>query len=92
MSGATLEIGDWFSLSKDRPVDMEVLVGERPGGAFYCHLLIEQEGVEYPEGPDGRPILPVFKTAEIPEKLIHEMKLEPGTCTAEGPVFGISDR
>lgn len=89
MSGSQLVIGDWFSLSKGRPVEMEVLVGECPGEVFYCHLLIEQEGVDYPKGADGRPILPIFKTKEIPEELIPEMKIESGTCMTEGPVFGI---
>jgi len=45
MSAAALEIGDWFFLGKGRPADIEVLIGERPGGVFYTHLLIEQDGV-----------------------------------------------
>jgi hypothetical protein len=89
MSGQNVRVGDWFSLKKDDPVDMEVLVGERPGGFFFCHLLIEQKGVEYEKGPDGRPILPIFKTQPIPEKLIPQMEIEPGTCTTDGPIFGV---
>jgi hypothetical protein len=89
MSAASLEIGDWFFLGKGRPADIEVLIGERPGGVFYTHLLIEQDGVDYPKGADGRPILPIFKTAAIPEKLIPQMKLEPNTCSIDGPVFGV---
>ncbi len=82
-------IGDWFHMTKGKPVDMEVLIGEMPGGWFYCRLLIEQDGVEYPKGSDGRPILPIFKTQPIPEKLIPQMKIDPGVATADGPVFGI---
>jgi hypothetical protein len=82
-------IGDWFHMSKGKPTDMEVLIGELPGGYFYCRLLIEQEGVEYPKGKDGRPILPVFKTQEIPEKLIPQMKIDAGVATTEGPTFGV---
>jgi hypothetical protein len=89
MSGTGMEIGDWFYLSNGKPVEMEVLVGERPGGVFYCHLLIEQDGVDYPTGADGRPILPIFKTADIPEKLIPDMKIEDGSCAIDGPKFGV---
>ncbi|MDF7800357.1 hypothetical protein P4C99_12840 [Pontiellaceae bacterium B1224] len=82
-------IGDWFHMTKGRPIDMEVLIGELPGGWFYCRLLIEQEGVEYPKSADGRPILPVFKLQEIPENLLPQMKLDSGAATAEGPTFGV---
>lgn len=82
-------IGDWFFLSKGKPTDMEVLIGEEPGGIFYCRLYIEQDGVEYPKGANGQPILPVFKTQEIPEKLLPQMKINPQVGTADGPSFGV---
>ena len=41
--------------------DMEVLVGEQPGGFFCSHLLIEQEGVTYAKDKDGNPKLPIFQ-------------------------------
>jgi hypothetical protein len=88
MSGQGLVVGDWFRLKKGVPAEMEVLVGERPGGWFFCHLLIEQEGVEYPTGADGRPILPVFKTEKIPEKLLPQMKVNRGEAAIDGPIFG----
>ncbi len=89
MSGDKLVVGDWFHLTKGKPVDMQVLVGERPGGSFYCHLLIEQDGIEYPKDESGGPILPIFKTAAIPEKLIPQMKVESEICSLDGPSFGV---
>ncbi|MDF7809076.1 hypothetical protein P4E94_16645 [Pontiellaceae bacterium B12219] len=89
MSQQTVRVGDWFHMTKNKPVDMEVLVGERPGGYFFCHLMIEQDGVEYPKGADGRPILPIFKTVDVPEKLVQQMKINPGEATVEGPSFGV---
>jgi len=47
MPGQKVLVGNWFHLKQGRRVEMEVLVGERPGGGFFCHLLVEQEGVEY---------------------------------------------
>ncbi len=84
-----LVIGDWFRLKANDPVTMEVLIGERPGGVFYCRLLIEQEGVEYQKLPDGRPLLPIFKTVgTIPPELVEKMDIPPDTCTVDGPSFG----
>ncbi|VGO11737.1 hypothetical protein PDESU_00283 [Pontiella desulfatans] len=86
---AGLVIGDWFHMTKDKPTDMEVLIGEQPGGIFYCRLYIEQDGVEYPKGNGGQPILPIFKTQEVPEKLIPQMQIDPGVGTVSGPNFGV---
>lgn len=86
---APMVIGDWFHMSKGKPTDIEVVIGEQPGGIFYCRLLIEQDGVEYPKGKDGSPILPIFKTQEIPEELLPKMKIDSGIATAEGPIYGI---
>ena len=97
-----LVIGDWFFLQKGRPVEMEVLIGEEPGGMFFCQLYIEQEGVTYPTrtetytDPDTqetetfeRPILPIFKTADLPEKVVNQMRVNPRWATIEGPNFGV---
>jgi hypothetical protein len=95
-------IGDWFHLQKGRPVEMEVLIGEDPGGMFFCQLYIEQEGVTYPTHTETytdddtqqtetlqRPILPVFKTADLPEKVVNKMRINANWATLEGPNFGV---
>lgn len=46
--------------------DMDVLIGEQPGGRSYAALLVEQEGVEYQKDSKGNPILPVFRLADGP--------------------------
>ncbi len=88
-------IGDWFRLTADKSSEIEILLGEVPGGLFYCRLLIQKKGVEYEQasfsfnGATGtRPVLPIFKTKEIPEKLIGEMRIDPKIETLEGPSFG----
>lgn len=75
MAYSRYRVGDWFELKPGVPVEMEVLIGEIPGGAFYSMLMVEEEGVEYPEREiaTGGPLLPVFKTLETPEHLIDEM-------------------
>jgi hypothetical protein len=85
-------VGDWFEMNPDEPVDMEVLVGELPGGTFAAMLCVEQEGVEYPEREFGGPLLPIFKTAPPPPHIIDEMSftLPEGHVDFEGgPIFSV---
>lgn len=90
--GATVAtIGDWFELQPGVPVEMEVLIGEDQGGRTSAMLNIQEFGVEYPKNSnDGAPILPVFKTAAIPEHLIDEIEyglIEGESDLTNGPVF-----
>ena len=66
--------GDWFELEPGVPIEMEVLIGEIPGGHFCAYLVVEEEGEDYVENNEGMPILPVFKTAEIPEEVKDQIK------------------
>ena len=36
-------LGDWIYLREGDEVQMEVLIGEEPGGGFHCQLYIQQE-------------------------------------------------
>ncbi len=84
--------GDWFTLRKGQAVDIDILIGEIPGGSFMCRLMIEQEGKHYkmvPSDAGPRPVLPVFKTTEIDEKLAGQMKIDSNHATLDGPVFGV---
>ncbi len=83
-------VGDWFTLEPGVPQDMEILIGEVPGGEFSAMLVVEQEGVEYPKNRQGGPILPMFKTAEPSRDLVDEIirNLVPGeACVTNGPIF-----
>jgi hypothetical protein len=100
-SDQRLVVGDWFYAGKGKPLPVDILIGEEPGGNFFCQLYIQQEGVDYPTNTESytdsetkettshdRPILPVFKTVEIPEQMLEKMKINPDWATAHGPVFG----
>lgn len=69
-----MDVGDWFELEANTPVDMEVVIGDHNGGDSQATLRIQKFGEYYPKNRDGCPILPVFKTAEIPEHLKDEIK------------------
>lgn len=60
-----IRYGDWVSVKKGEVVDLDVLVGERPGGIFSAWLYIQRKGETYPmKGSD--PILPPFQLSERP--------------------------
>lgn len=58
--------GDAMRLKAGQFYDMEVLIGEQPGGLVFFSLLLEEEGVEYTRDAKGNPILPVFRLAAGP--------------------------
>lgn len=82
--------GDWIELKAGEPRDMEVLIGEVPGGVFCSMLTVEVEGEEYPRNKQGGPILPMFKTEEPSLDMIDEIyrALVPEEAAiTNGPVF-----
>jgi hypothetical protein len=57
-----LVYGDWVGMKKDEPSDLDVVVGERPGGLFCAFLLYEKQGENYP--PQGNTFrYPIFQLA-----------------------------
>ncbi|RKX39682.1 MAG: hypothetical protein DRP64_13940 [Verrucomicrobia bacterium] len=83
-------VGDWITLEPGVSLDMEVMIGEVGGGSYCSMLAVEVEGVEYEKGPQGNPILPMFKTASLTHDLIDAIykDLVPGEiCVTNGPVF-----
>lgn len=89
----TPPLGDWFDLEAMKPADIEILIGEMPGGAYASMLVIEQYGVDYSLNPAGGPILPVFKTAETPEPVLEEImyNIPDGKALLEGgPIFNVN--
>lgn len=53
--------GIWLNLKKNETVDLDILVGERPGGSFYAWLMVEQQGKTYVKDEDGRRRIPPFQ-------------------------------
>lgn len=83
----TMQRGDWFNARRDRPIDLDVLVGEYPGNLFGAWLLIEKQGVEYPVINDPRygkrAVLPLFQV----ESRRVDAKAQPVPFSSDGPVW-----
>jgi hypothetical protein len=78
--------GDPMRMKADQYYDIEVLIGEESGKTMFAWLLVEQSGMVYQKDPLGNPILPIFRTADLP---IPE--LEPGQTLPpykpDGPIW-----
>jgi hypothetical protein len=57
-----LRPGDWFTVAADDIIDLDVIIGERPGGQFNAFLEIEKKGETY-KGGQGGSIFPIFQVA-----------------------------
>ncbi|MEI6891460.1 MAG: SHD1 domain-containing protein [Pontiella sp.] len=82
--------GDWIELKAGVPLDMEVLIGEQPGGNFCAMLLVEEEGVKYETNPQNQDLLPIFRTAPTTHAMadaIMEHLVEGEADVLGGPIF-----
>ena len=82
--------GDWIELKAGVPKEMDILIGEVPGGGFCSMLTVEVDGEKYELNRQGGPILPMFKTEEPTLDMIDEIYkvLVPDEASVtNGPVF-----
>lgn len=74
-------IGLPFHASAHESVDIEVLIGEEPGGKSDYFLFIQREESTYPSQPNGSPLLPIF---QLDDKPIHP-NAAPGSFPPSAP-------
>jgi hypothetical protein len=74
-----LRAGDWITLKEGEIIDLDVIIGERPGGLFNSFLMVETQGASYAAGPGGHPILPILQIAPY-----NTPKAPGGTAFATG--------
>lgn len=55
---------DWIQMNANRNYDIDIIVGENPGGRYMAWILVEKEGFEY-EQVGGYPRLHLFSTIEM---------------------------
>ena len=83
-------VGDWIELKAGEPFEMDVIIGEVPGGEFYCMLTVQEDGVEYERNKQQQPILPIFKTEEPSHVLadtIYRTMFKDEASVTNGPIF-----
>lgn len=58
--------GDWLDLKADQPIDIDIIIGERPGGMFHGVVLYEKKGGRRTLDKAGHAVLPLFQIAPKP--------------------------
>ena len=76
-------VGRTFEVRKGQTYDLEILVGENPGGEFYAFLFIERIGENYPKDPNGHPILPFFEMIQGENTKKYEGRIPPHSPTIQ---------
>jgi hypothetical protein len=87
-----LVYGDWVYLSEGEVIDIDLAIGERPGGKVGFILHVEEKGVDYRKDSQGRPILPLFATAPISHEEKQRITSDFGSYEIEwenSPVFPV---
>ncbi len=80
--------GDWMTIGPNQIVDLDVLLGERPGGLFNAFLLVEKQGESYPVDGRGHRIFPIFQLAQYQTPMINDLGKEPNFATGYPPWIG----
>lgn len=77
--------GRSFRAEQGKFYDLDILIGEQPGGLFFASLLIEQQGQKYEKDKNGNPILPIFRVS--PEMPLTEGNPKYPPYMKEGPIW-----
>ena len=62
VGNGNLIAGDWLNLTAAQPVDIDIIIGEHPGGDFCAFLYYQKQGAAYP-AVNGKQALPLFQVA-----------------------------
>jgi hypothetical protein len=83
----SLKQGIPFGASAGVPLDIDVIIGEEPGGWFNAFLLLGKVGTTYDKGPNGMPAIPVFQVcpAKVPDTGLRLMAGPPVVWPAQQP-------
>ncbi len=56
-----MHLGEEFAFSPSESKDIDIIIGEEPGGVFYASLFALKKGETYPNDKGGLPELPLFQ-------------------------------
>ncbi|MCW1886993.1 hypothetical protein OKA04_19800 [Luteolibacter flavescens] len=93
LAGGPVTKGDWIKIRKGEKVQLDIGIGECPGGKVGFVLMVEEKGVEYRTMANGQPILPLFTTETISEQTKERVKKDFSNWEFEWenvPVFPVS--
>ncbi len=68
LPGCPLVIGDWVKFRRGEKVELDIAIGERPGGKVGFVLMVEEKDTQYRTMSNGAKVLPLFTTEPISEQ------------------------
>jgi hypothetical protein len=77
--------GDWFTVKQGEIIDLDVIIGERPGGLFNAFFMVEKQGETYEKDAQGNPILPIFQVAAYETPSDSDLNKQPRFATGFTP-------
>jgi hypothetical protein len=78
--------GDGLDLKAGTSHQIEVIIGEQPGGRGHAVLCIKKEGVDYRKDSRGNPIFPIFRMGESKLPPLERGETVPET-DPNGPIW-----
>jgi hypothetical protein len=84
-NGKSAVFGNWVDLQG--PFQIDILVGERPGGHMGGALLAQEERGRYDKRKDGTLILPIFSTGKVEGESLERLKAFPYQFAKEEAIF-----
>lgn len=81
--------GEWITLEPGVAKDLEIIIGDENGECGFM-IAVEEKDAEYEIGPQGRPILPIFKTSRLSHDMLDQIYKhlpEGEVSVTNGPVF-----
>lgn len=84
-SGQPLYCGRWVEMEAGVPIDMEVLIGEGPGGDSSFFLFVQDRGKNYTKGD-----YPVFQLKDVPIPEWQNPGFVPPAFSKQKMVFGVA--
>ena len=85
--GRSAFVGKWVRLKQG--ADIDIIVGERPGGRVGGVLLVQKKHERYETRPDGQPILPVFAFNPPRKEDLERIEKVGYPIAKETPVFKV---
>jgi hypothetical protein len=79
--------GKWVNLSG--VFDLDILVGERPGGVIGGGLMVQRKGQNYKKRGDGSPIIPLFSTVPVTSSVKRRINAYRYEIEESTPVFKV---
>jgi hypothetical protein len=76
-----LRAGVWMTFKQDEIFDLDVIIGERPGGIFNAFLMVEKQGANYDTDRRGHLILPMLQIAPYNTPQAHDAEYATGFPT-----------